>query len=228
MDANLLEKVDCLRLDANRGLEGNRKADLGQFMTPAPVAQLMASLLEGSHPEVRLILKVNPANEGLGNNYAEAAFLGHGTWYRLVCGDNVEPKETLVKVFSQTGKADLIIPYRPDESSRSGFRQLVSQTFTWLVNFTSGHHIRYYNGLPLTRRYYVMRWHSNAHGFGFQADLITRLLDRGVSYLEIPVEGHERAAGKSTALTLRNLGSVAHSLLTLVIRRMSKLVYGRS
>lgn len=181
-----------------------------------------------SHPDVRLILKVNPANEGLGNNYAEAAFLGHGTWYRLVCGDNVEPKETLVKVFSQTGKADLIIPYRPDESSRSGFRQFVSKIFTWLVNFTSGHHIRYYNGLPLTRRYYVMRWHSNTHGFGFQADLITRLLDRGVSYLEIPVEGHERAAGNSTALTLRNMGSVAHSLLTLVIRRMSKLVYGRS
>jgi dolichol-phosphate mannosyltransferase len=181
-----------------------------------------------SHADVRLILKVNLTNEGLGNNYAEAAFIGHGTWYRLVCGDNVEPKETLVKVFSQTGKADLIIPYRPDESSRSGFRQLVSNIFTWLVNFTSGHKIRYYNGLPLTRRYYVMRWHSNAHGFGFQADLITRLLDRGVSYLEIPVEGRERAAGKSTALTLRNLGSVAHSLLTLVIRRLSKLVYGRS
>jgi len=185
-------------------------------------------LFEKDHPDVRFILKVNPANEGLGSNYAEAAFLGHGTWYRLVCGDNVEPKETLVKVFSQIGKADLIIPYRPDESSRSRFRQLISKTFTWFVNFISGHHIRYYNGLPLTRRYYVMRWHSNAHGFGFQADLITRLLDRGVSYLEIPVTGHERTAGESTALTLRNLGSVAHSLLTLVIRRMSKLVYGRS
>src|SRR5258708_2987373 len=110
-----------------------------------------------SHAEVRLILRVNLTNEGLGNNYAEAAFIGHGTWYRLVCGDNVEPRETLVKVFSQTGKAELIIPYRPDESSRSGFRQLVSKIFTWLVNFTSGHHIRYYNVLPLTRRYYVMR-----------------------------------------------------------------------
>ena len=180
------------------------------------------------HPDVPIVLKVNPSNEGLGNNYAEGAFIGRGEWYRLVCGDNVEPKETLVKVFSQIGKAELIIPYRPDESSRSGFRQLISKGFTGLVNLTSGHNIRYYNGLPLTRRYYIMRWHSNAHGFGFQADLITRLLDRGVSYLEIPVEGHERAAGKSSALTLRNLGSVAHSLLTLVIRRLSKVVYGRS
>ena len=181
-----------------------------------------------ANPDVPIILKVNPNNEGLGSNFAEAAFIGHGTWYRLVCGDNVEPKETLVKIFSQLGKADLIIPFRPDESSRSGFRQLVSRTFTALVNFTSGHNIQYYNGLPLTRRYYVMRWHSNAHGFGFQADLITRLLDRGVSYLEIPVTGQERAAGNSTALTLRNLASVAHSLLTLLIRRVAKIVYGRN
>jgi glycosyltransferase involved in cell wall biosynthesis len=179
-------------------------------------------------PDVRIVLKVNEHNEGLGNNYAEAAFIGRGEWYRLVCGDNVEPKETLVKVFSRIGEAELLIPYRPNEIGRSGFRQLISKAFTGLVNFASGHNIRYYNGLPLTRRYYVMRWHSNAHGFGFQADLITRLLDRGVSYLEIPVEGTERAAGKSTALTLRNLGSVAHSVLTLVIRRISKVVYGRA
>jgi glycosyltransferase involved in cell wall biosynthesis len=178
------------------------------------------------HPNVRIVLKVNARNEGLGNNYAEAAFIGRGEWYRLVCGDNVEPKETLVKVFSQIGKADLIIPYRPDESGRSALRRLVSKTFTALVNLTSGRNIRYYNGLPLTRRYYIMRWHSNAHGFGFQADLITRLLDRDVTYLEVPVEGYERASGKSSALTLRNLGSVAHSLLTLLIRRVSKVVYG--
>ena len=68
MDADLLEKVDFLRLDANRGLEGNRKADLGQFMTPAPVAKLMASLLEGSHAEVRLI----DAGAGVGSLSAAA------------------------------------------------------------------------------------------------------------------------------------------------------------
>src|SRR5260370_4140411 len=68
MDGNLLEKVDCLRLDANRRLEGNRKADLGQFMTSAPVAQLMASLLEGIHPEVRMI----DAGAGVGSLSAAA------------------------------------------------------------------------------------------------------------------------------------------------------------
>jgi len=180
------------------------------------------------HPEVILTLKQNPHNRGLGDNYAEAAFMGRGAWYRLICGDNVEPKETLVKVFSHIGKAELIIPYRPDESTRSSLRQFLSKAFTFLVNAISGYQIKYYNGLPLTRRYYIMRWHSNAHGFGFQADLVTRLLDQGVSYLEIPVGGHERVAGKSAALSLRNLCSVAHSLLTILMRRLSKQLYGYS
>ena len=180
-----------------------------------------------AHPDVPIVLKVNPQNEGLGNNFAEAAFIGHGTWYRLVCGDNVEPKETLVNVFSQMGKAELIIPYT-DKAIRTPMRRLISQTFTGIVNLISGHNLHYYNGLPLTRRYYVMRWHSNAHGFGFQADLVTRLLDRGYSYIEIPVVGQERVAGNSAALTFKNFCSVGHSLLTLLIRRISKVVYGRS
>jgi glycosyltransferase involved in cell wall biosynthesis len=181
------------------------------------------------HKDVPIILKMNPHNEGLGNNFAEAAFLGHGTWYRLVCGDNVEPKETLVKIFSQMGKAEMIIPYRPqDVAGRGWSRRFISRSFTSLVNLVSGHKLHYYNGMPLTRRFYVMRWHSNTHGFGFQADLITRLLDRGVSYIEVPVSGQEREKGASKALTLRNFCSVAHSLLTMLIRRVSKIVYGRS
>lgn len=50
----LLEQVDFLRLDANRGLEGKRKSELGQFMTPASVARLMASMMEGQS-EIRLL-----------------------------------------------------------------------------------------------------------------------------------------------------------------------------
>ncbi len=181
-----------------------------------------------SYPQVPIILKVNEHNEGLGNNYTEAAFLGHGTWYRLVCGDNVESKEMLVKVFSQIGKAELIIPYHSNKGNRTLFRSALSKSFTALVNLIGGHKLRYYNGLPLTRRYYVMRWHSNAHGFGFQADLITRLLDRNFTFIEIPVQPQERTEGHSAAITFKNLCSVGHSLMTILIRRVSKVCYGRS
>lgn len=181
------------------------------------------------HPELPIRLHVNEKNVGLGDNFGEAAFMGTGTYYRLVCGDNVEPVETLVAVFREIGKADMILTYRPDDvEGKSRGRRLLSRLFTGIVNVLSGHRIKYYNGLPVFKRRDVMRWNPNSHGFGFQADLVTRLLDRGASYSEVPVKGHERATGKGKALSFRNFCSVAHSLLNILIRRFSKIVYGHA
>lgn len=177
------------------------------------------------HPEVSLGLLVNRHNRGLGDNYAEASFHCRSEWYRLICGDNVEPRETLVKIFSQIGSAEILAPYCLDIRGRTLGRRLLSRAYTWLVNLLGGFHLKYYNGLILTRRSYVMRWHSNSHGFGFQADLLTRLLSLGLSYREIPVAGIERASGTSKALTLRNFASVAHSLQNILLRRISRSLY---
>lgn len=180
------------------------------------------------HPDLPITLYVNEVNQGLGANYAEAAFRGRGRYYRLICGDNVESRETLVTIFRHLGEADMIIPYPADTTFRGPFRRVVSRTFTTLVNLLSGHRIRYYNGLAVNLRYNVMRWHSNSHGFGFQADLTTRLLDLGASYVEVPVQPNERAGGTTKAFTLRNICSVGHTLLEIWIRRLGKLIYPES
>jgi hypothetical protein len=72
-----------------------------------------------------------------------------------------------------------------------------------------------------------MRWHTNYRGFGFQADMITRLLDEGFSYIEVPVTAQERTKGSSKALTLRNFFSVAHTLVDLFIRRIGRITRHR-
>lgn len=177
------------------------------------------------HPGLPITLFVNEVNQGVGSNYAEAAFRCRGRYYRMICGDNVESKETLVNIFRRIGAADMIIPYPADTSFRGPFRRAVSRSFTLLVNLLSGYRIRYYNGLAVHFRYNVMRWHSNSHGFGFQADLITRLLDLKASYIEIPVYPNERAAGATKAFKFRNICSVGHTLLEIWLRRLGKLVY---
>jgi glycosyltransferase involved in cell wall biosynthesis len=182
-----------------------------------------------NHPDMPIQLHVNPKNMGLGENFGEAAFMGTGTYYRLVCGDNVEPVETLVKVFREIGKADIILTYRPDGVEGKAFaRNILSGFYTKIVNFISGYNLRYYNGLAIMKRRDVMRWNPNSHGFGFQADLVTRLLDRGASFLEVPVTAHERNDGKAKAINFRNICSVGHSLLNILIRRLSKIVYGHA
>lgn len=175
-----------------------------------------------THPEMPIYLRANDENRGLGPNYVDGAFLGKGHYYRLICGDNAELKENLVKLLSYVGQADIIIPYPSEIIGRSLFRRILSRSFTQLVNFLSGYQIRYYNGLPIHLRYDVMRWHGNYHGFGFQADLITRLLDEGATYIEVPVISKEREAGTSSAMSLTNFLSVAHFFLDLCIRQVGR------
>ena len=96
-----------------------------------------------------------------------------------------------------------------------------------LVNFISGFRLHYYNGLAVHLRYNVMRWHPNTRGFGFQADIICMLLDQGFTFKEIPVRTIERKKGDLKALTFKNMLSVFHTLVDIVIRRISNRVYRR-
>jgi glycosyltransferase involved in cell wall biosynthesis len=169
-------------------------------------------------PELRLTLVTCPKNRGLAHNFAEAAFLGQGRYYKLVCGDNVESKETLITVLSRLGEADLIVPYHKQCEGRSRFRVLLSRTYTRLINLLSGYSLGYYNGCGAFRRVDVMRWHSRTSGFGFQAELVICLLDQGASYCQVPIIARDRQSGTSTAMKLRNWLAVSRTLLSIAFR----------
>jgi len=177
---------------------------------------------------IRLI--ANSVNRGLANNYVEAAFAGKGKYYRLCCGDDSEPVEALVNIFSKVGKADIIIPYQEQDSvaGKSAQRRSISKLFTSLVNLITGYKLRYYNGSAVQLRYNVMRWHPSSYGFGFQADILSRLLDEGATYMQVKSFGNDRKGGASTALNTRNILSVGHTLLELAIRRIRRAMYGKN
>jgi glycosyltransferase involved in cell wall biosynthesis len=179
-----------------------------------------------NHPEMSICIHRNSRNLGLSRSFVDAAFRGRGSYYRLVCGDNVEPKESIATILSMLGKADIVIPYYPVLPGKSRIRTLISRTFTLLVDLVSGYRLNYYNGCALYRRYHVMRWAPYNYGFGFQADLITRLLDEGASYLEVPVSGFHltKERGRS-AITLRNFVSTGHTLFEILLRRIRRTVY---
>jgi glycosyltransferase involved in cell wall biosynthesis len=183
-----------------------------------------------SHPEHSIRLVQNKINRGLANNYVEAAFLGRGKYYRLCCGDDSEAPEALVNLFKYIGVADIIVPYQNQDKilGKTASRRFISKTFTFLVNFISGYNIKYYNGMAIHLRYNVLRWHPNSYGFGFQADILTRLLDEGASFVQVESYGTDRKGGDSTALSMRNILSVSHTLLELVIRRIRRFLYGRT
>jgi glycosyltransferase involved in cell wall biosynthesis len=183
-----------------------------------------------NHPEHPVRFVENEVNRGLANNYIEAAFLGRGKYYRLCCGDDSEAPEALMHIFKHIGVADIIIPCQNQDKilGKSRGRRFLSKTFTFLVNHVSGYHIKYYNGMAVHLRYNVLRWHPSSYGFGFQADILTRLLDEGASFVQVESFGTDRKGDASTALQIRNILSVGHTLLELAIRRLRRFLYGRS
>ncbi len=60
---SLLDQVDRLRLDMGSRIEAVQKTNLGQFLTPAPVARFMASMLSPGRDEVRIL----DAGAGIGS-----------------------------------------------------------------------------------------------------------------------------------------------------------------
>jgi adenine-specific DNA-methyltransferase len=59
----LTTTVDFFRLDASRHLDPMRRVELGQFLTPSPVASLMASMFQVDQPSVRIL----DAGAGIGS-----------------------------------------------------------------------------------------------------------------------------------------------------------------
>jgi glycosyltransferase involved in cell wall biosynthesis len=178
------------------------------------------------HPQTPVRLHRNTRNLGLSRSFVDTAFRGRGRYYRLVCGDDVESKESLVTILREIGNADVIIPYFLQLPGKSASRRLISRTYTVLVNLISGYSIRYYNGCALYRRAQVMRWSPYNYGFAFQADLLTKLLDEGASFREIPLIGFHLTKDRGSPLNLRNFISTGHTLFEIMLRRIRRIIYG--
>ncbi|RDI48141.1 glycosyltransferase family 2 protein [Aquicella lusitana] len=169
-------------------------------------------------PHVPVQLYQNKTNKGVAYNFVEGAFQGKGKYCRLICGDNIESIETHTTILKAIGQADMVIPFYRVIEGRTLLRHLISKGFTRVVNLISGFSIKYYNGCPVFKRTDIMRWHVEATGLGYQAELIIRLLRQGKSYIEVAVDGFDREG--SVSFRLRNVLSVCHSIVKISLSRL--------
>ena len=173
-----------------------------------------------THSSVNVILKKNCFALGTSYNFVDAAILGSGKYFRMIGGHFQDRQAAMKNAFDQLGNADMILTYMlPDY--RKPIRRHISKIYTKLVNFSSGYSVTHYHGTPIHRRIDILRWHSY-RSVGFYADITTRLLDEGVTYIEVPTVAYERENGKSLALRWRNVISLLVGFADMFLRRFSK------
>lgn len=187
------------------------------------IAETLESQLR--HPRTWIEVIQNPFCRGLGRNYFIAAQRARGEYFMLINGDAAEPPESIRRILSHLAEADAVIPFFGLAETRTLPRRALSRAFTFLVNTFSGHCLKYYNGPVLHKTENVRMWFSETAGFAYQAELLCRLLDEGISVVEVQVSNSTRERGISKAFTITNLLSVGNALFHILLRRLERLAF---
>jgi dolichol-phosphate mannosyltransferase len=162
----------------------------------------------------------NERNIGLGASFQRGLREARLQYVMLLCGDGGLPASSLPAIFDLVGTADLVIPYMTNlKNIKTSTRYLISRTYQKLLNALFGFRLHYYNGLPVYRRSLVNAIDITSNGFGFQGEILVKLLKSGCTYVEIGVPGAEETR-RSFALRPRNIISVARTLIYLILEIM--------
>ncbi len=165
-------------------------------------------------PKVKVIN--NKTNIGLGASFQKALREAKFEYFMMLCGDGGLPAESLPAIFDVIGTVDIVVPYITNLNSiKTPMRYLLSRTYTTLLNLLFHQNLRYYNGLPVYKVNLLRQIKITSSGFGFQGEIITKLLKAGCSYTEVQVLGSEKAH-RSRAVSVLNIISVGRTFFNLV------------
>jgi dolichol-phosphate mannosyltransferase len=175
--------------------------------------EIMESLAH-EHPRVRVIH--NPRNLGLGASYQRGVAEARCEYLMLLCGDGGMPSASLPPIFARVGEADIIIPCMTNlKVIKTPMRYALSRTYTTLLNSLFGLRLKYYNGLPVHRTRLLRELRITSSGFGFQGEILVKLIKSGCTFSEVSVKGAEETR-RSFALRPRNIASVAMTFAHLI------------
>lgn len=160
----------------------------------------------------------NSKNMGLGYNYRKGIKLAKNEYVIMVPGDNEVEGKSIGNLFNQVGEADLIISYTANSEIRPRIRQIISKAFVKLMNFLFGLKLRYYNGICLIRKDLLQKVEMTTFGFAYMAEILTKLIKAGHSFVEVPMYIRPRAYGKVSVFRLKSIIGVLGAIFLLFLR----------
>jgi dolichol-phosphate mannosyltransferase len=158
----------------------------------------------------------NPTNLGFGGSYKRGASVANATYVIMLPGDDGFPGKSISEILGHAGEADIIIPIVTNPGERHWFRAFASKGFTTLLNWTFCLHVGYYNGAVLQRNELLRTINIKTNSFAYQAEALVKLIAQGATYKHCYVRIKERAAGRSSALSLKNQIAVWKTILHLL------------
>jgi 3-oxoacyl-[acyl-carrier protein] reductase len=157
----------------------------------------------------------NQAPMGLGACYRRGIEEARKSYFVYVPADNTWPQRSLLELFGQLGKADVITSYSTNPEVMPRPRRIVSRSYTHLLNLLFGLRQRYYNGLTIYPHAFLKATPITSYGFGFQAEILLKAIDRGLSYVEVAIPMDAQTIGASRVITFSNVLSTVRTVARL-------------
>ena len=165
-------------------------------------------------PRVRVLH--NPVNLSLGGSYKRGVAAAEADYVIMIPGDDGFPAASIAKIIDRAGEADIIIPVVTNSGVRAWYRAIASRGFTTLLNWLFWLNVGYYNGAVLHRTALLRTIEIKTNSFAYQAEALVKLIARGATYAHCYVPIQERAAGRSSALRMRNQIAVWRTIFHLL------------
>jgi glycosyltransferase involved in cell wall biosynthesis len=158
----------------------------------------------------------NARNVGFGGAYKVGAAAARMPYVIMIPGDNNHPAPGITPILDRLGEADIVIPYVSNPQVRGVKRQLISNTYTFLLNTIFRLKVPYYNGLVLHRTDLLHTITIGTNGYAYQSEALIKLLRYGATSVAVPVALSEQGDQRTRAFKLRNVMRVAETIWRLL------------
>lgn len=157
----------------------------------------------------------NPSRLNIGGIYKAGLRVARGEHVVLVPGDNEVRVAEIARGLRYLDRAGLVVFYVNNRGVRSWKRRLLSRLYVGLVNALFGTRFRYTNGTNVFRTSVLRDLTIRTVGFAYQTEAVVKAVRSGVDFVQVGIELQRREFGASTAVSWKNLKSVAQALAQL-------------
>lgn len=172
----------------------------------------IAAAAAAADPTVRVIQ--HEENRGLGASLREAILEARGEKFLIVPGDNDMPVEAITALLRNASKADMVMCYFLDRESRGRWRNVLSTLFSLVYATTFDIYVAYINGPCVYPTKRLQELDLVSSRFSIVAEINTKLLRKGVSFLELPAQRQTGLEG-SASLSWKSFVEVVATYLRL-------------
>jgi len=144
-------------------------------------------------------------NKGFGASLTTGLEHAKSGYICVLPGDNEISPASVYDILSSTGKADMILPFTVNTELRTPARRFLSRLYTLICNTIYATNVQYFNGPALHRVDLLKNLTLNTNNFAFQTEVIIELLERGYSFIDIPMYLQPKRHYRSSALKLKNV-----------------------